>query len=121
MWRDVEDRTLPTGVVKVDAAVTRVVFGAKTVRAWGLTRYKTISPKRNDSPDIVAFQLYEGDGGTRSLHKRGKADTRVVSCAGMLRGIGVDPGRYRAHHKSGWILVDFRLGKVDQFALRRKK
>ena len=119
MWHDVEDRTLPTGVVAVDEKVTHIVFGAKTVRHWGLARYKTVSPKANDSPDLIGFQFYEGDGGTRNLNKRGAADTRAVSCASVLRNIGVKPGRYRAHHRNGWITVDFRLGKVDQFAPRK--
>lgn len=120
MWRDVENRTLPAGVVAVNEAVTHVVFGAMAVRSWGLKRYKTISSKLNDNPDLVGFQLYEDDEGTRRLHSRGKADTRVVSCASAIRGAGAKPGRYRAHHRSGWIIVDFRLGKVDQFSPRRK-
>lgn len=120
MWQDIEDRTLPAGVIAVDKYVTHVVFGALTVRAWGLKRYRTISPKLNDNPDLIAFQLYEGDGGTRGLNSCGKADTRCVSCASTIRGAGAEKGRYRAHHRDGWITIDFRLGKVDQFSLRRK-
>lgn len=120
MWSDLEERNIPAGVVAVNKGVTHVVFGASTVRSWGLKRYKTVSPKINDNPDLVAFQLYEGNEGTRCLHTRGKADTRCVSCASAIRGAGAEPGRYRAHHRDGWITVDFRLGKVDQFSPRRK-
>jgi len=121
MWYDIEDRTLPAGVITVDKGVTHVIFGAKTVRAWGLKKYETISPKMNDNPDLVASQFYEGEGGKRRLRTRGKADTRVVSCANAIRYAGAEPGRYWEQRRDGWITVDFRLGKVDQFSPRRKK
>jgi len=121
MWREVEERTMGVGIGSIDVRSSRFSFGAATVRAWNLTRYHSATPLQNDSPGLVAFQMYvNGDGNRRLLRAGRGGETLAVSCQRVLSQAGAKPGRYKMHRdRDGFITVDFARGKPDQFAPRR--
>lgn len=109
MWHKVQERTMPLGVASVDKAISRVSFGAGTVRAWKLRRYQSVSPQYNDAPGIVAFQLYKNGIGDRRLIRAGRGgETLAVSCQRTLKRAGAVPGRYKVHKtQAGFLTVNF--------------
>jgi len=110
MWHEIRERTLPAGIVSVSTGSTRVVFGTKAMRAWRLWRFHTVTVLYDNEADLVAFQFHENGDGNRVFVKFGLGDARYVSCQGLLRIHGVEPGRYRIRkQRDGFFTVDFAL------------
>ena len=112
MWKKVEERKLPRGVVSTSTRGSRLVIGADTSRAWRLGKYRTVDIYTNDRPEVLAFQLYEDDTGAHKLHEiRPDGATVEISCMRALRRAGAEGGkRYLAHRdRDGFITVDFSV------------
>ena len=112
MWRDIEDRTLPRGVVSVEGserAPDRVLFGAKTVKAWKLDKYRSVTPQENSNPSLIAFQFFKDSRGKRAWsHSGHRGASRAVSCQRSLKNAGAKKGRYLAvRDKDNFVVVDF--------------
>ena len=108
MWHDVDDQVLPVGVVSVDGQKSKVTFGARTVRAWKLLKFKSVTVKTNGVPGLVAFQMYADNRGRRRINMaRQKKLTLTIACARTLR-ITEPNGRYLAKKENdGFVIVDF--------------
>ena len=112
MWKKVEEREIPSGVVSVSGNRSCVVFGAATARMWKLDKYRTVDIYMNDDPKVIAFQLLEGDTGAHKLHKiRDDGSTAEVGCMRALRKAGAEGGkRYHARRdRDGFIIIDFSV------------
>ena len=108
MWHDIDDQILPVGVVSTDIRCSRVIFGAKTVRAWNLKQFQTAAVKTNGVPGLVAFQLYVDGRGSRKVSYAGTGkSTLAIACGGALH-IAKPRTRYLAsRQKGGFIVIDF--------------
>jgi len=67
MWRELEENSLGLGVVSVDARRKRVAFGVKTVQAWNLGRFRSVTVLYNDEAGLAGFQFYENGDGKRQI------------------------------------------------------
>ena len=108
MWHDIDDQILPVGVVSVDGRKNKVTFGARTVRAWKLLKFQSVTVKTNGTPGFVAFQMYSDQQGRRRVNvAKQKKLTLTIACAGALRTTEPN-GRYLAKKQmDGFIVVDF--------------
>jgi len=110
MWREIQERTLPAGMVSVSTGSTRVVFGTKTMRAWKLRRFHSVTVLYDDKADLVGFQFHENGDGNRSFVRFGLGNACYVSCQGLLRTHGVKPGRYHIRkERDTFLTVNFGL------------
>jgi len=112
MWKKVEERKLPRGVVSVSKTKSLLVFGAETVRAWKLEQYRSADVYMNGNPGIVAYQLYDDDTGAHKMTKnRPDRATAMIRCQRALRKAGAEGGkRYLAHRdRDGFIIIDFSV------------
>jgi len=110
MWHEISRRTLDKGVVSVDAGSNRVVFGTKTIRAWNLARYHSVTVLYDDKAGLVGFQFHKNGEGNRLLVRTGAGDTLFVSCQQLLRECGAKPGRYHIRkERDTFLTVNFGL------------
>jgi len=123
MWHDIENKRMEIGIGSVDSKRKCFTFGAKTVKACKLDRFKTVTPMNNDSPGLVAFQFYEDDRGLRALLcPRGRYKTSNVNCQPVLKKACAAPGKYKMRKEvDGFITIDFTRGKPSEFAPRKKR
>ena len=106
-WHELDDHSLPSGVVAVDTKGGRVTLGVKTVKTWRLDRFHSVTPLINNAPGLLAFQLHTDDQGKRTLLS-GSSGTLAVACQTYLRQAGAKRGRYLAKlEKGGLIVIDF--------------
>jgi len=108
-WHEVDNWTLPVGVIAADKSLTRISIGAATVRAWRLRRFATATVLINSAPGLVAVHFYEGKEGKRVVTRPGPDDnTLIIRCAAVLRVAGAEHGRYLAHKDAdGFLVIDF--------------
>jgi len=108
VWRSIDDRAIPAGLVATDGRCEKVIFGVRTVRAWKLDQYQSATVKTNDTPGLVAFQFYTDGQGARVVTRVGiDKKTRRIACAGILHSTKPH-GRYLAKQESaGFVVVDF--------------
>jgi len=122
-WREISaghtTTPLPSGVVSVDNRLKTIRFGATTIRAWKLNRFKTVNLLFDDESGLAGLQFLEDYAGTVQFGKHGSSG-RLIYCKDLLKAAKAKPGRYKARRETGsFIVVDFRLAKIGQFAPRK--
>jgi len=91
MWKEVEKRTLSSGVVSIAGNLQSMIIGAASSRKWRLDRFKSVSVRVSDQEAVLGLQFFKNGDGEHRI-RPGRA-TVVVHCGAELRGLNALPKR----------------------------
>ena len=122
MWKKIpvqHTKKLPTGAISVRKGCDRILFGAATVRAWGLEQYKSANMLRDDTSGLAGIQMRNDLIGDVIIKRQDGAI--VLPCRSFLKELGVKSGHYIAHRDvSGFCTIDFNNPATDDWIEKKK-
>lgn len=114
MWQEVDPKQTRLGLGEVGVhnhgKGCRLYFGAKAVKRWGLSKYKTVRTSVSEPErGFLGIQFYLGTDGEWALAPQKGSNGMNVYCESLLDDLDVEPGRYSLRRDdSGMFIINFK-------------